>query len=99
MKIQHQKKNEEEKNRTVSMIHKKENTTLLAKSFASAIPETPHRKCERRTDNMDSSSIFNTTNSTKKHSVFCEQHTSRNIDKNPVFIQPSQAAIPPLTSF
>lgn len=71
MKIHHQEKNKE-KNRMVSMIHKKEQkTTLLAKSFASAIPETPHRKCERRNDNMDSSSTFNTTNSTTKNSVFC----------------------------
>lgn len=36
MQIQHQKKKQkEEKNRMVSMIHKKEKTTLFAKSFAS----------------------------------------------------------------
>ena len=35
MKTHHQKKDQEEKNRMVSMIHKKENTTLFAKSFAS----------------------------------------------------------------
>lgn len=102
MQIHHQKKNQkEEKNRMVSMIHKKEKNYIVCKElrFASAIPETPHRKCERRHDNMDSSSTFHTTNSTRKNSAFCEHHTSKNIDKNPVFIQPSQTAISTLPIF